>query len=121
MAAFGTLNLTGDDAIIQGSDYARAFQFLDGDGAPVNLDGKSVRGQLRPDFADITGVITATLVCTVVNGPAGIVLVQLTNAVTQAIGTNGVLSGKVDFEAYDASVVNRLSSGVWELSREVTR
>lgn len=119
MAAYPTINLKGDDAILQGSDYARSFQFLDEFGSPVPLVGKSVRAQLRADYADLQSTIIATLNCTVINDVAGVILIQLTNAVTQGIAVT--LNGKVDWEAFDAATVSRIGAGEWECLREVTR
>lgn len=120
MAAVPVLNLTGDDAIIQGSTYGPLpIQILDEDGDPIDLSGYAARAQIRADYADVATTIIAEFDAQVINAPAGVIAISLTATQTEAL--QAILSGKWDMEIYDAVYVRRVVQGVWEVSREVTR
>jgi hypothetical protein len=56
-----------DLLVEQGADYERLFPVFDGNGAPANVDGWTVTGQIRGSYGDTTVLHTLTLVPTGTN------------------------------------------------------
>jgi len=111
-----------DQAIEQGTTWARQFIWKDSEGTPVDLSGYTARMQLRTNVA-ATG--EPLLELSTENG--GITLggiagtVDIVAAAEQTAAMT-VLSGVYDLELVsDQGIVTRLLQGRFKVSREVTR
>lgn len=112
-------NLTGDDAIDQGSKYSKQFAFKT-DGSPRDFSGLAARAMVRQDFSDAAAILT--FVATIPTPETqGIVQID-TDAVTTAALEAGLY--KYDIELYDPGDpldVERLVKGDVEITAEVTK
>lgn len=120
-----TLNMQGDNAILQGSTYYREFA-VTLNGSPFDLTqwtggSKGARCQLRQTKDNPTVIATPTVA---IKSPAsaGVITISMSSTVTAGIS---VTSGFFDIELFDGTVspelVDRPVEGEWALVTEVTR
>jgi hypothetical protein len=104
--------------IYQGSDYALQLTVKE-DGSIKNLSGYSARAQMRSTKTATD--ITATFICTITNPVGGVVKIQLSNSITEAIPA-GLYYYDLELYTSGASpIVFRLMEGQATVSQEVTR
>jgi hypothetical protein len=121
------IDLTGANAIVQGSDYFLEFVVKDVDGAVVNLTGVVASTDIKCEFRDKTlqqgGVTTNCPVpqLYVSNATQGKILLMIPNGQTKQFD-NQVLSGKWDIELTLAGLRYRIVQGNWTNdAKQVTR
>jgi hypothetical protein len=118
----GKYNLT----IEQGTTYRFVVVKKDINKEPVDLTGYTARMQIRPDFADNTATVFASLSTTPTSDGSGItivpeegkLIVEISAALTETFNFD---TGLYDLELYVADTVERLLEGRVRNSREVTR
>lgn len=122
-----TVDLTGTNQILQGTDWSRDFAVTSG-GNPVDLTnytgtGALVRCQFRSTVASTSVVLTPTMS---VVSPAtdGIIRMTIAASVTTALA-NTTQSGVYDVEIVannaNGNTVERIIEGDWSIDPEVTR
>lgn len=102
--------------IDQGTTFFLSLQPEGPDGVPINMDGYSVRGQIRKSYQSVTKVDFTT---EIIDSPNGLFTISLTAQQTAAIkeGRN-----VYDIELFDsAGEVIRLMEGSITVNPEVTR
>jgi hypothetical protein len=112
--------------IIQGSTFNLELQYLDSEETPINLTDYHTQMQIRPDFADNTNTIYATLSSSldddgsgiVINGEIGSITLNLSAEKTKNLNFDEAL---YDLELYSGSFVTRILEGKVKLRKEVTR
>lgn len=110
--AAGKLNIF----IEQGATWTRTLELKDSNEDPINITGKTFRGQIRKKAQDPD--ILAAFTFNITNGSGGIVTATLSATTTAAIpGQNCVY----DMEMVDGSTVTRILEGVAFISPNVTR
>jgi hypothetical protein len=103
-----------DLLVEQGADYERLFPVFDGNGAPANVDGWTVTGQIRGSYGDTTVLHTLTLVPTGTN-------VRLTiPAATSAAWAWRLARFDIELTAPNTTVT-RLVEGAVVVYPEITR
>lgn len=118
-------------AIVQDASYKLELQVLDENGDPFSLGPTAspkweAHAQLRSSFYDNDSQSAQlTFVCTVANGPIGLIDVEATPALTAAITAT---SGRWDIELenlsdtnFDVGYSQILFAGKWKLFQDVTR
>lgn len=120
--AAGTYNIVGDRAVEQGATWTRTITVKD-DGVARDLTGYTIRMQVRQkpsssstylDIDTVSGEIAIT------DATNGIFTITLSAAVTAALSP--VQGYRYDLELEDGSgVVTRLLTGLFEVTKEVTR
>lgn len=112
--------------IEQGSDWRHSFTINNPDGTPMNLTGKTLRGQMRSKA--LASSIAATFVFTVPNPTSGSGVVSLSNSITAGLAAGEDLGEKAskydyDFEMVDdaTNFVTRWMQGPAVVYRNVTR
>lgn len=110
--AAGKLNIF----VEQGATWTRTLELKDSESNPINITGKTFRGQIRKSAADPN--ILAAFTFSITSGSGGVVQATLSATTTTAIpGQNCVY----DMEMVDGSTVTRILEGVAFISPNVTR
>jgi hypothetical protein len=113
--------LVGPYEIKQGATWVVEFQYVDQDGAAIDLTGYTARMQGRTDYEASSTIFSLTSPSggLVIDGPMGLVTATLT-AVQTAAMTKGAFVYDVEIVSA-GGVVTRLAEGHGVISREVTR
>lgn len=117
------VNLTGNNQILQGTDWTRTFTAKDTGGTPIDLSGyDSVppRCQMRVLIGDATPFFTPT--CAWVNAAGGQFRMTIPNA-TSSGKPNAPASGtyQVEIVKNSDSTVERIQTGEWAMDPEWVR
>lgn len=117
-----TVDLTGTNQILQGTDWVRDFAVTSG-GSPVDLSGYDnvvPRAQFRSTVSSGTVVMTATM--SWISSVGGTLRMTIPAAVTTALA-NTTQTGVYDVEIVKDSdgSIERIIKGSWSLDPEVTR
>ena len=117
-----TVDLTGTNAILQGTTWVRDFAITNGGSAVVltNYGGAgSPRAHFRATKSSATVLITPTM-SIVAPATDGIIRMTITPAMTESLGT-ATLTGVYDVEIiHTDNSVERVLQGAWSLDPEVT-
>lgn len=121
-----TVDLTGTNAILQGTDWVRDFAITNG-GSPVNLTdyteaGSDARCNFRLTKAT-TAIVLTPAITIVAPATGGIIRMTITPALTESLGTS-TISGVYDVELKSNTVaggkVERILQGNFTIDPEVT-
>lgn len=122
-----TVDLTGTNQILQGTDWTRDFAVTSG-GNPVDLTnytgtGAIIRSQFRSTVAGTSVILTPTM-SVVAPATDGIIRMTIPASVTTALA-NTTQSGVYDIEIVannaNGNTVERIIEGDWSIDPEVTR
>ena len=119
--------------IEQGSTVNFEIQYKDSTGSPVNLTGYSGRMQIRPNYADNTTTVYATLSSSLATDGTGLNFSGSNGTTPLTSGSIGIIisaasssaftfdTAKYDLEIYSGNTATRLLEGTIKLDKEVTR
>lgn len=118
--------LTGNNQILQGTDWTRVFTAKDANGTAIDLSAYSStppRCQMRTTLAQADPPYF-TPVCAWVNAALGQFRMTIANATSTAKGVGATVTGgvyQVEIVKNSDSTVERIQNGTWDMSPEVTR
>lgn len=110
--------------IDQGADVAIELELLDNDGSVKDLTGFSASAKAKRSYnADSDNTVTFTTTLTELNRPLGKLVLELTNAQTDAMKAGRwVYDVEISYQDSDENtIIERVLEGNLEVSRSVTR